>query len=97
MIILLFKLILATISPELTEEFYYDSWNLIYLSVILILFGHSFILGDKIYNLIFSSISYEITYHSKKNDFYQESSGKLIETLEKRRKLSVSNADEFWD
>ena len=80
-------------------EKYEKYWNLIYIGGCLILLGYSFAFGHHYFNLIYYPIAYEISPHDKKNRFYVNNSGTIIENKEnmnskfkysKRQKLVYS-------
>ena len=79
-IILLFFFSFDKIDETMKIEKYQYYWIFIYLSIALILIGYSFLFGHYCYNLIYYPVSYEITPHALKNDFYTKCSGKLIES-----------------
>ncbi len=79
-IVLLFFFTFNKIDQEMKIDQYYNYWNIIYVSVSLILIGYSFIFGHFCYNLIYYPIAYEITPHNLKNNFYTKCSGHLIES-----------------
>ena len=70
------------INEDLPIEKYNKYWNLLYISLGMILFGYVFILGHTFFNLVFYPVAYEITPHDIKNKFYVKSSGTIIETKE---------------
>ena len=70
------------INEDLPIEKYHKYWNLLYISLGMILFGYVFILGHTFFNLVFYPVAYEITPHDIKNKFYVKSSGTIIETKE---------------
>ena len=80
LIFLLFFFTFNDINEDLEIEKYYYYWKFLYASITLILAGYSFIFGHFCYNLIYYPISYEITPHNIKNNFYTKCSGKLIES-----------------
>ena len=71
-----------TIDENLPIEQYDKYWNLLYLSLGMILLGYVFILGHIFFNLVFYPVGYEISPHDIKNSFYVKSSGTIIETKE---------------
>ena len=70
------------INEDLPIEKFNKYWNLLYISLGMILFGYVFILGHTFFNLVFYPVAYEITPHDIKNKFYVKSSGTIIETKE---------------
>ena len=78
LIVLLFILAFDRIDENLKIERYQSYWIIIYLTITFILFGYSFIFGHYCFNLIYYPISYEITPHNLKNEFYTKCSGKLM-------------------
>ena len=70
------------INQNLPIEKYRKYWNLLYISLGMILFGYIFILGHTFFDLVFYPVAYEITPHDRKKKFYVKSSGTIIETKE---------------
>lgn len=68
------------IDDKLKIQRYHFYWMIIYLAISFILLGYSFLFGHFCFNLIYYPISYEISPHSFKNEFYTKCSGKLIES-----------------
>ena len=93
-IILLFSFSFDEINERLKIDVYHHYWLMIYISFTLIFFGYSFAFGHYSYNLIYYPISYEITPHDLKNEFYTKCSGKLIENDENSKiRLSKKSFD----
>ena len=93
-IILLFSFSFDEINERLQIDVYHHYWQMIYISLTLIFFGYSFTFGHYSYNLIYYPISYEITPHDLKNEFYTKCSGKLIENDENSKiRLSKKSFD----
>ena len=86
------------IDQNLSIEKFEEYWNLIFMSLALILFGYSFIFGNYIFNLIYYPIAYEISPHDLKNSFYKNNSGTIIETKKFKFRLSQSqkNVNTFF-
>ena len=85
LIVLLFMLAFDKIDEKLKIERYQSYWIMIYLTLSFILFGYSFIFGHYCFNLVYYPISYEITPHILKNEFYTKQSGKLIVSAYNRK------------
>jgi hypothetical protein len=93
-IFLLFSFSFDEINERLKIDVYHHYWLMIYISLTLIFFGYSFAFGHYSYNLIYYPISYEITPHDLKNEFYTKCSGKLIENDENSKiRLSKKSFD----
>ena len=67
---------------DINEDLPIEKYNLLYISLGMILFGYVYILGHTFFNLVFYPVAYEITPHDIKNKFYVKSSGTIIETKE---------------
>ena len=78
------------IDQNLPIEKYNKYWNLLYISLGMILFGYVFILGHIFFSLVFYPVAYEITPHDIKNKFYVKSSGTIIETKENMNQKTTS-------
>ena len=77
-------------------EKYHYHWIFIYLSITLILIEYSFLFGHYCYNITYYPISYKITPHALKNDFYTQCSGKIIESeINTNFKFSRKSLDRF--
>ena len=94
-IVLLFSFTFDDINENLKINSYFYYWFILDLSLSFIFIGYSFIFGHYFYNLIYYPISYEITPHYLKNDFYTKCPGKIIETEESRYKISRKISDSF--
>lgn len=95
-IILLLFFSFDKIDEKMKIEEYQYYWIFIYLSITLILIGYSFLFGHYCYNLIYYPISYEITPHALKNNFYTKCSGKIIESeVNTNFKFSKKSFDGF--
>ncbi len=80
--LLLFFLTFSDINENLTINTYMLYWFYIYFSLILLGVGCSFIFGNYCMNLIFYSISYEISPHLVINEYYIKCSNKQIDNNE---------------
>ena len=95
-IVLIFSFTFENFNENLKISTYLYYWLIIDLSLLFIFLGYSFIFGHYYYNLIYYPISYEITPHYLKNEFYTKCSGKIIETEESGYKFSRKSFDGFF-
>lgn len=95
-IVLIFSFTFENFNENLKISTYLYYWLIIDLSLLFIFLGYSFVFGHYYYNLIYYPISYEITPHYLKNEFYTKCSGKIIETEESGYKFSRKSFDGFF-